>query len=188
LPVLPLHVDAPLRVALEHLRAVERVHRHAPPAGDEAGDALAGKRAAALPEAHQHVFHARDLDAALRLAAHHPEQALEAALALLAPALELLGGEDLPEHLLRRHLPVADAGEQRVLVLLPELLGHAAERAVAAQLRQVQLVAAEVALQDLAPHGHRTARLLRLHPGAATPYSATRCMSRVRIWISMRSP
>src|SRR5207244_3870265 len=174
LPVLPLHVDAPLRVALEHLRTVERVHRHAAPARDEAGDALAGQRAAALPEAHQHVLHARDLDAALRLPADHPEQALEAALAPLAPALELFGREELAEHLLRRQLPVADAREQRVLVLLPELVGHAAQRAVAAQPRQVELVAAEVALQDLAPHRHRAARLLRLHPGADAPLRARR--------------
>src|SRR5207245_6074253 len=147
---------------------------HAAPARDAAGDALAGQRAAALPEAHQHVLHARDLDAALRLAAHHPEEALEAPLALLPPALDLVGWEELPEHLLRRHLPVADGGEQRVLVLLPELLRHAAERALAAQLRQVELVAGEVALQDLAPHGHRAARLLRLHPGADAPLRARR--------------
>src|SRR5207253_1822468 len=100
LPVLPLHVDAALRIALEDLRAVERMHGDAAPARDETRDPFAGKRTAALPEAHQHVLHSGHLHAARRLPADQAEEALQSALGLLPPALELLGGQELREHLL----------------------------------------------------------------------------------------
>src|SRR5579862_130244 len=51
----PHHFDAPLRIALEHPRAVDGVHGHAAPARRESQDALAGQRIAALPEAHHDV-------------------------------------------------------------------------------------------------------------------------------------
>src|SRR5439155_22892734 len=166
LPVHPVHVDPPLRVALEHLRALERVHRDAAPARDEPRDALAGQRAAALPEAHEHVLDARDLDAALRLPPDQTQEPLQPALALLAAPLDLLGRQDARQHALRRDLPVADAGEQRLLVALRELLRHALERAVLAEPGRVELVAGEVALEDLAPDGDRARALLRLDVGA----------------------
>src|SRR5262249_46159488 len=72
LPLLPLHVDAQLRVGLEPLRTVLRVNRDAPTWGDEARDAPARQRLAALAEADQHVLHARQARAALRLAADEP--------------------------------------------------------------------------------------------------------------------
>src|SRR2546430_8733852 len=165
LPVRPLHVDAALGIALQPLRASERVHRHPPPAGDEARDALARQRAAALPEADQHVLAARPLPAALRLSADEAEEALQAPLALLAPPLELLGRQDAREHALRGDLSVPDAGEQRLLIALGELARDAFERAVLAEPGGIEMVAGEIPVEDLPPDGDRPRALLRLDVG-----------------------
>src|SRR5581483_3774195 len=140
-----------------------RVDRHAAAAGDEARDALARQRAAALPEAHEDVLDPRDLHAALALPAHEP---LEGALAALAAALDLRLGQDAREDLVWGPPAVADALEQRVLVALLELACDPRERAVLAQLGEVELVAGEIALEDLPADGDRALALLRLHPGA----------------------
>src|SRR5206468_5130374 len=86
-------------------------------------------------------------------------------LGFLAALLDLLLGEDAAEDLLRRDLPVADAGEHRVLVLQRELACHAGERPVGAEPSEVERVAGEIALEDLAADGDRARRLLTLHPG-----------------------
>src|SRR5262249_46908334 len=144
--VVPLHVDAALGIGFEDLGTVLGVDRHPAAARDEPRDPLAGQRLTALAEADEHVLHARHPHAALRLAADEPHEALERALLLLAPPLQLLLGEDLRQHLLAGELAVADVGEERLLVAEAELLQHAVERAVLAQLGQVELVAGEVAL------------------------------------------
>src|SRR5437764_677944 len=141
LPVHPMHVDPPLGPALQHFGALERMHGDAAPARDEARDALARQRAAALPEADEHVLDTRHLHAALRLPPDQAQEPLQPALALLAAPLDLFGRQDAREHALRGHLPVADAGEQRLLVALRELLRHALERAVLAEPGRVELMA-----------------------------------------------
>src|SRR5206468_1191114 len=158
LPVHPMHVDPPLGLALQHFGALERMHGDAAPARDEARDALARQRAAALPEADEHVLDARHLHAALRLPPDQAQEPLQPALALLAAPLDLFGRQDAREHALRGHLPVADAGEQRLLVALRELLRHALERAVLAEPGRVELMAGEVAFEDLAPDGDQIGR------------------------------
>src|SRR5262249_17954910 len=160
LAVVPLHVDAALRIGLEDLGTVLGVHGHAAATRDEPRDPLARQRLTALAEADQHVLHARHPHAALRLPADQPHEALERALFLLSPPLQLLLGEDLRQYLLAGELAVADVGEERLLVAKAELLQHALERAVLAQLAEVELMAGEVALEDLLPDRHRALALL----------------------------
>src|SRR5262249_38804622 len=72
LPLLPLHVDAQLRVGLEPLRTVLRVNRDAPTSRDEARDAPARQRLAALAEAAQQLPRPGQARPAFRLAADEP--------------------------------------------------------------------------------------------------------------------
>src|SRR6185436_4222197 len=111
LRVLPLDVDAALRVRLLHFRAVAGVDGDAAAARDEARDALAGQRLAALREAHEDLaVEAGHPHGALRRPRDEAHEAGERAFALLAAALELELRDDLREHLLARELPVADLG------------------------------------------------------------------------------
>src|SRR6185369_12373948 len=163
LGVLPFDVDQALRIGLAHLGTVGGVDGDAATAGDEAGDALAGKRLAALRETDQHLaVEAGDADGPLRRPRHEAHEACERALALLAAALELQLGNDLREHLLARDLAVADLGEERVLAVHAELLHDALERAVLADRIQLEMVPAQVLLEDLAPDRDRALALLRL--------------------------
>ena len=67
---------------------------------------------------------------------------------------------------MRRDASVADGGEQSLLVLQRQRLEHRGEPAVLAQLAELELVACEIALEDLAPEVDAARALLQLDPSA----------------------
>src|SRR6266511_2161414 len=152
----PGDVDAPLGVDPEDLVARGGVDGDAAPARDEAHDRVAGHRVAAAAVADEDVLDAADPDAAgdrppRDLAEDLGEPGRGGRLAIGPRLGELLGRDDLAEHVLRRHLAVPDAGEQVVRDPVAEGVRGLVERAVLVDLVERHAEAAELALGHLAP-------------------------------------
>src|SRR6266508_1706099 len=155
-PHVPGDVHPTIRVDPEDLVARGGVDRDAPPAGDVADDGVARHRVAAAAVADEHVVDAADPDAARdrspRDLAEDLGEPRGGGRVRLRPRLrELVGGEDLAQHLLRRGLAVADGGDQVVRDPVAERVRGLVERAVLVDLVERHAEAAELALGHLAP-------------------------------------
>src|SRR6266508_192546 len=152
----PGDVHPTIRIDPEDLVARGGVDRDAPPAGDVADDGVARHRVAAAAVADEHVVDAADPDAARdrspRDLAEDLGEPRGGGRVRLRPRLrELVGGEDLAQHLLRRGLAVADGGDQVVRDPVAERVRGLVERAVLVDLVERHAEAAELALGHLAP-------------------------------------
>ena len=160
--VVPL---APRRAAADRSpapQAVDRVHGDAAAAGDEADDALAGQRIAAPAEAH-HARRRRRSPGRRPWPGGRPARKsfCERALAPSPRARRARSaGTSFAEHLLASaDAAVADRGEQRSSSLNAELRARRARASpLLRELAELEAVAREVALEDLAARPRGCAR------------------------------
>src|SRR6185369_14920955 len=118
----------------------------------------------AAAEADHDVVDAAHAHAALRLTADEPEELLERPLPFVLPLFELVGRNELRDHVVRRQHAVPDRRDQRLVVLVAELLRGRRELAAAAKLRELQSIAAQVTLEQLGADLDAAPALLRLDP------------------------
>src|SRR2546426_5989942 len=154
-----------MRIAFHGRGAPDGVIRNAPPASDETDDRLAGQWMAAQREPDEHVIdplHAYTQPALLLR--NQTKQTFERAFGLLRAAVEFLRRNQFRKYMACSDSPVTESRKKRFLVFKSKFLDQPIALSRALKPRVIQLIAVEIAVENLSSEHHASFELLRLQP------------------------